>query len=139
MFYGDFRCLVASLSPTTTIYTASGVNTNYQWCGMGFSGLPNGLGWGGQEGYFGLFVASDMERAMSRPCATFANPRTLLSAEECGVAAVEVWLVEPVERDDEQEQKSVLDARGADKEFLKIAGVAADNSAGMRAAEPIEI
>lgn len=137
-FYGDFRCFVASLLPATTVYTPSGVNNNYQWCGIGFSGLPNGFGWGGQEGYYGLFVASDMEHAMSRPCATFANPRRLLSAEECGVAAVEVWLVEPAVQEEHEGPVSVLDARATDQQFLKLAGVTANHSAGYRADEPIE-
>lgn len=137
-FYGDFRCFVASLLPTTTVYTPSGVNSNFQWVGWGFSGLPNGVGFGGQEHYFGLYVALDMEHAMSRPCATFANPRSLLSAEECGVAAIEVWLVEAVEQDEQGAQTSVLDARATDNEFLKLAGVAANHSAGHRAEEPIE-
>lgn len=138
MFFGDFRCFVASLLPTTTVFLPCGINTNFQWCGMGFANLPNGLGFGGQEGFFGLFLSSDMEHAMSRPCATFANPRTLLSAEESDVAAVEVWLVEPVEQDEHAHNSSVLDARTADKQILKFAGVKVDHSAGYRADEPIE-
>lgn len=137
-FYGDFRCFVASLLPTTTIFLPSGVNTHYQWCGIGFTGLPNGIGWGGQENYFGLFIASDMEHAMSRPCATFANPRSLLSDEESDVAVVEVWLVEPVEQE-EHTSSSVLDSRVTDQQFLKLAGIHVNHSAGYRAEEPIEI
>lgn len=43
-FYGDFNCCVASLLPMTTVYRPSGVNGNYQWCGVGFQNLPNGIG-----------------------------------------------------------------------------------------------
>ena len=32
------------------LHHASGINQNFQWCGIGFSQLPNGLGWACSDG-----------------------------------------------------------------------------------------
>lgn len=44
-----------------------------QWCAYGFSQLPNGLGWGGQVGHYGVWLDATMDHGMSRPTATFAR------------------------------------------------------------------
>lgn len=49
-----------------------------QWCGIGFSQLPNGIGFGGQVGHFGLWLDHTMDSGMSRPAATFARWVALL-------------------------------------------------------------
>jgi hypothetical protein len=45
---GDHSNWVFGLLPAVLTYPASGINTNLQWCGQGFSQLPNGIGFGGQ-------------------------------------------------------------------------------------------
>lgn len=70
---GDFACCIFSLLPTARMYPASGINANLQWCGIGFTQLPNGLGFGGQVGHYGLYIDSTMDGGMSRPSATFAR------------------------------------------------------------------
>ena len=47
-FYGDYSSFLFTLEPQYTVYKPSGVNENFQWCGQGFSELPNGVGFGGQ-------------------------------------------------------------------------------------------
>jgi hypothetical protein len=44
-----------------------------QWCGIGFSQLPNGIGFGGQVGHYGLYIDSTMDQGMSRSAATYAR------------------------------------------------------------------
>lgn len=44
-----------------------------QWCGIGFSQLPNGIGFGGQVGHYGVWLDATMDHGMSRPAATFAR------------------------------------------------------------------
>ena len=60
------------------VHRATGMNTNYQWCGVGFNQLPNGLGFGGAQqaaaGQFALYVDSTLDKGMSRPLATFGSP-----------------------------------------------------------------
>jgi hypothetical protein len=43
-------------------------------CGLGFTQLPNGLGFGGQVGHFAMYVDSTLEAGISRPSATYASP-----------------------------------------------------------------
>jgi hypothetical protein len=45
---GDYASSIFSLLPQAHLYPASGINANLQWCGVGFSQLPNGIGFGGQ-------------------------------------------------------------------------------------------
>ena len=45
---GDFHSFVFSLLPDFRLHRPSGVNSNFQWTGVGFSQLPNGIGFGGQ-------------------------------------------------------------------------------------------
>ena len=66
--------------PTCTfqIFRATGINDKFQWCGIGFSQLPNGLGFGGAQGagnmgQFALYVDASLDGGMSRPIATFGN------------------------------------------------------------------
>ncbi len=82
---------------------------------------------------------------MSRPCATFANPDPLLSSPTPTLAVVEVWLLQPLETEDDEDgvpgqhtnkmgggTGSVLNTRAADQHFMKLAGVALDSSAAYR-------
>eukprot|EP00884_Botryococcus_braunii_P020275 jgi/Botrbrau1/6931/Bobra.0215s0010.1 len=142
-FYGNFSDRIFSLLPSLTVYPPSGVNQNFQFCGQGFARVPNGFGWGGQEGYFGLFVDGTLDTGMSRPSATYANP-CLASSEVFAVDELECWLVEqPVEEEDQPSARgghksgSVLD-RTEDRTFLSLAGKGAEASAGYRNAGPPE-
>lgn len=87
---------------------------------------------------------------MSRPCATFANPAPLLSSPTPTIAAVEVWLLEPLVGEEGEDgvvgttggrgsggagnvhASSVLTTHGSDRQFMKLAGVSVDSSAGYR-------
>lgn len=97
-FFGDYSSLLFTVQPTFRVFKASGANENFQWCGHGFSEIPNGVGFGGRMGYFSLFVDSSFETGMSRPTSTFGCP-CLASGETFKVKEVECWLVEPAEED----------------------------------------
>eukprot|EP00798_Chlamydomonas_sp_ICE-L_P021003 gene21003-27862_t len=67
------------MEPASRVYNATGINNNIQWCGVGFSQLPNGIGFGGASGeagvgHFSLHVDATLDKGMSRPIATFGNP-----------------------------------------------------------------
>ncbi|KAF8064560.1 Meak7 [Scenedesmus sp. PABB004] len=98
-FYGDFASSIFSLLPAARLHPASGINANIQWCGAGFRELPNGLGFGGQVGHFGVWVDATMDTGMSRPTATYASP-CLASAQTFEVGAVELWALAPPDEDD---------------------------------------
>ncbi|CAD7703382.1 unnamed protein product [Ostreobium quekettii] len=122
-FYGDYSSFLFTLDPHYSMYKASGSNDHFQWCGQGFSQLPNGVGFGGQVGHFGLFIDSTFDGGMSRPSATFSSP-CLASAQTFGVKDVECWLVEPVEDDElaPGDSSSVLDKYKEDQRVMELAG-----------------
>lgn len=45
---GNFSSFLFQLLPSVAVYTPSGVNQNFQYCGHNFASLPNGIGFGGQ-------------------------------------------------------------------------------------------
>jgi hypothetical protein len=138
-FYGDHASCVFSLLPEAHLYPASGINANIQWCGIGFTQLPNGIGFGGQVGHYGLWLDSTMDHGMSRPAATFASP-SLSSAEVFQVDAVEAWQLMPPQEDTAAGHKaggSVLDKAKEDQQILELAGVGKNYSAAVKD-EPIE-
>ncbi|KAJ3042754.1 hypothetical protein HK097_001908 [Rhizophlyctis rosea] len=101
-FYGDASSFLFSLQPTMQIYRASGINANYQYFNHGMHTLPNGIGFGGQLDYFGLWIDSSFERGHSRGdprSTTYDNPR-LSGSAEFEVDFVEAWLIKPKEVDD---------------------------------------
>mmetsp|Transcript_14049 Transcript_14049/g.30421 ORF Transcript_14049/g.30421 Transcript_14049/m.30421 type:complete len:469 (+) Transcript_14049:131-1537(+) len=147
-FYGDFTTFIFKLEPTAQVFPATGINTNFQWCGVGFSQLPNGLGFGGAQGatnmgQFALYLDSTLDEGMSRPIATFGNT-SLSTAQTFKVAAVECWLLavpEPEEdspHGNKKARRSVLDNAAQDRQFLGLAGVKVNNSEGVREALPEE-
>ncbi|WIA18905.1 hypothetical protein OEZ85_003577 [Tetradesmus obliquus] len=148
-FYGDYASSIFGLLPQARLYPASGINANLQWCGVGFTQLPNGVGFGGQVGHFGLFVDATLDTGMSRPCATYASP-CLASSQVFQVDVVEAWLLQPPEEEGQEGGAgtasgsssrgaglSALDKAKADRQILQWAGVDKNYSAGVKD-EPIE-
>jgi len=108
-FYGDGAAMLFGLLPCVNFYAASGINNNLQWCGVGFSELPNGVGFGGQQGHFGCFIDSSMETGQSRPNATFAAP-CLASQQVFHLDVVECWALKPADDDDPSSHSSASGA-----------------------------
>ena len=48
---GDLASFIFRLMPITAVFHPAGINNNIQYCGQGFSAIPNGVGFGGQVGY----------------------------------------------------------------------------------------
>uniref|UniRef100_G3N5N9 MTOR-associated protein MEAK7 n=1 Tax=Gasterosteus aculeatus aculeatus TaxID=481459 RepID=G3N5N9_GASAC len=94
-FQGDWRCFLFTVSPRLRVYKATGNNEHYKYLNHGQQTMPNGLGMGGQHGYFGLWLDSDFGRGHSRArpkCTTYGSPR-LSGEEDFSVDSVEVWAV----------------------------------------------
>jgi len=136
-FTGDFSCFVFSLRPKAAVYRPSGVNENFQWCGQGFNSLPNGFGFGGQTGYFAVYVDDTLEKGMTRAAATYNNP-AFAEEQLFEVETVECWLVEPSEEEHAAREKAgtVMDRYGQTSKFLSIAGAGSDHSAAYRHGRP---
>ena len=52
LFAGDLASFIFRLMPTTAVFHPAGINNNIQYCGQGFSAIPNGVGFGGQVATF---------------------------------------------------------------------------------------
>ena len=134
-FFGGFSCFLASLLPLARVHKPSGNNDHYVWCADGFESVPNGLGFGGQVGHFGVFVSSELESGHSRYSATYANKPVLGAGDAAGnfqLDAVEVWGVDAdalAECDEAAARAarkaaqggSVLDRFAQDRSFLQTA------------------
>ncbi|KAJ3157370.1 hypothetical protein HDU89_002784 [Geranomyces variabilis] len=115
-FAGDSRDFIFSLRPRLAIYRATGTNSNYHYFSCGASTFTNGLGFGGQLDYFGLFLSATFDAGHSKAAprsTTFGNPQ-LSAREEFRLDFVEAWLVKAKEVDDrlvdpKSAKRSVLD------------------------------
>ncbi|RKO82995.1 TLDc domain-containing protein, partial [Blyttiomyces helicus] len=68
---GDSSNFLFTLLPTLALYRPTSYNTNYQYFNYAMATLPNGLGFGGQMEYFGLWIDASFESGHSK-----AHPRS---------------------------------------------------------------
>ncbi|ORZ25698.1 TLD-domain-containing protein [Absidia repens] len=118
--------LDGSFSPHNMLglWNATSNNRHYQYLCWGKSSLPNGLGMGGQLEYAGLWIDADFIHGHSKgpTCSTYQSPQLSLK-DQFEVDEVEVWLVRPAIRDEDEDAQggSILD-RAEDMEFLEMSG-----------------
>uniref|UniRef100_A0A8B9XT32 MTOR-associated protein MEAK7 n=1 Tax=Bos mutus grunniens TaxID=30521 RepID=A0A8B9XT32_BOSMU len=94
-FQGDDRCFLFSVSPRMAVYTCTGYNDHYMYLNQGQQTIPNGLGMGGQHGYFGLWIDVDFGKGHSKAkptCTTYGSPQ-LSAQEDFQFQKMEVWAV----------------------------------------------
>lgn len=138
-FFGGYQTRLFALHPRAEVYKPTGSNTNCCWFAESFESVPNGLGFGGQVGHFGLYVSESLDTGHSRMSATFNNPPLMGTADLGGaftVDTVELWSVDLAALqafNDEAARAarkaaaaaagggSVLDTRAADRNFMQIA------------------
>ncbi|XP_035769356.1 MTOR-associated protein MEAK7 [Neolamprologus brichardi] len=127
-FQGDSRCFLFTVSPKLRVYTATGYNQHFMYLNQNQQTMPNGLGMGGQHGYFGLWLDSDFGRGHSRArpkCTTYGSPQ-LSGDEDFTLDSVEVWAVgkpaEPEEGEEGGVKKSILDVDPEAQALMEITG-----------------
>ncbi|NXM34363.1 TLDC1 protein, partial [Oxyruncus cristatus] len=136
-FQGDNRCFLFSVSPSLAVYTYTGYNDHFMYLNNGQQTMPNGLGMGGQHGYFGLWIDSDYGKGHSKAkprCTTYNSPQ-LSAKEDFTLDAMEVWAVGDVPESVTKGKKSILDVDPEAQALLEMAGKSRQ-SEGLR--EPIE-
>ncbi|XP_075017610.1 MTOR-associated protein MEAK7 isoform X5 [Calonectris borealis] len=135
---GDNRCFLFSVFPSLAVYTYTGYNDHYMYLNHGQQTMPNGLGMGGQHGYFGLWIDSDYGKGHSKAkprCTTYNSPQ-LSAKEDFTLDAMEVWAVGDLpESAGTKGKKSILDIDPEAQALLEMAGKSRQ-SEGLR--EPIE-
>ncbi|XP_056138204.1 MTOR-associated protein MEAK7 [Lampris incognitus] len=115
-FQGDSRCFLFTVFPRLCVYTSTGYNQHFMYLNQNQQTMPNGLGMGGQHGYFGLWLDSDFGHGHSRArpkCTTYGSPQ-LSGEEDFTLDSMEVWGVgkppEPEEVEGAANKRSILDA-----------------------------
>ncbi|KAF9941941.1 hypothetical protein BGZ67_003512 [Mortierella alpina] len=114
-FYGTDRSFLFTIRPQFRIYRPSKLNSNYQYLDSGTKTLPNGMGFGGQLRYFGLWLASDFQTGQSAAeplCSTFQSPR--LSKQQN-------FRLDEMEERDEEPKHSAMDAHPDAVALLEMA------------------
>lgn len=138
-YYGNFSSFLFQLLPKVAVFNPTGVNQNFQYCGHNFASLPNGVGFGGQVGYWSLFVDGLFETGMSHKGATYTNSAPLSADTKFEVDMVECWLTQqPEEEPVASAVGSVLDRFKEDRNLMALAGKGTSHSAGYREAPPEE-
>ncbi|XP_076849578.1 MTOR-associated protein MEAK7 isoform X2 [Brachyhypopomus gauderio] len=125
-FQGDSRCFLFSVYPSMRVFTCTGYNQHYMYLNQGQQTMPNGLGMGGQHGYFGLWLDCDFGRGHSRArprCTTYGSPQ-LSGDEDFTLDTVEVWGtgLPPEEQEQGENKKSVLDVDPEAQALLEMTG-----------------
>nr|XP_012593935.2 TLD domain-containing protein 1 isoform X2 [Microcebus murinus] len=124
-FQGDNNCFLFSIAPRMAVYTPTGYNDHYMYLNQGQQTMPNGLGMGGQHGYFGLWVDVDFGKGHSKAkptCTTYNSPQ-LSAAEDFRFDRMEVWAVgDPSESELAKSNKSILDVDPEARALLEISG-----------------
>ncbi|KAI7891710.1 TLD-domain-containing protein [Mucor mucedo] len=125
-WYGNSSNFLFRLTEGYGGWPGTTANGHYQYLCWGKKTLPNGMGLGGQFEYAGLWMETDFMHGHSRGgplCTTFDSPR-LSREENFLVDEVEVWLVKPLKRDENEEAMEgggVL-SHAQDMEFMEMAG-----------------
>lgn len=127
-FQGDSRCFLFTVFPRLRVYTATGYNQHFMYLNQNQQTMPNGLGMGGQHGYFGLWLDCDFGCGQSRArpkCTTYGSPQ-LSGEEDFTLDSMEVWAVgkspEPEEDQEGQGKKSILDLDPEVQAMMEMAG-----------------
>uniref|UniRef100_A0A3Q4B839 MTOR-associated protein MEAK7 n=1 Tax=Mola mola TaxID=94237 RepID=A0A3Q4B839_MOLML len=125
-FQGDSRCFLFTIFPRLRVYTTTGYNQHFMYLNQNQQTMPNGLGMGGQHGYFGLWLDSDFGSGHSRArpkCTTYGSPQ-LSGEEDFTVDSMEVWAVgkppEPEEGGDGK--RSILDEDSEVQAMIMVTG-----------------
>ncbi|KAG1454642.1 hypothetical protein G6F46_008656 [Rhizopus delemar] len=122
-WYGNSSNFLFRLEPSCRAWLGQNTNDHYQYLCWGKKSLPNGFGMGGQFDYCGLWIDSDFLHGHSRAgplCSTYKSPQ-LTKNDTFLVDQVEVWLMRPIEKDqDKMESKGVLNY-SEDMEFMEMA------------------
>lgn len=123
-FQASNQCFLFSLSPSMQFYQSSNINSNYVYLNGNMSTLPNGLGFGGQLEYFGLFLDDKLQSGHSKAhplCSTYSSP-CLSSSEYFEIDDIEVWLVKESPLSSDFHVRKETKDRTQTLQFLELAG-----------------
>ncbi|XP_076058148.1 MTOR-associated protein MEAK7-like isoform X2 [Oratosquilla oratoria] len=127
-FHGTHECFMFALSPRVGVFHTTGYNTNFMYLNyLEKNTMPNGLGIGGREELFGIWLDYDFGKGKIAPtCTTFRSPQ-LSPHTDIDVRRLEVWALGPEEEDSDEEEgtrkkKSALDKDPEARAMLEMMG-----------------
>lgn len=124
-FQGTPDSFLFALEPQVGIFHSTGFNNNFMYLNyLEKNTMPNGLGMGGREELFGLWLDYDFGKGSVAPtCTTFRSPQ-FSPNQEIEVKAVEVWALGPEDEDsdDEEGKRSALDKNPEASAMLEMMG-----------------
>lgn len=121
-FHGTSHNFMFTLEPKFQIYHSTGLNSNYQYLNTGTQSLPNGIGFGGQIDYFGLFLNAGLSgKCDADPRSTTFNSPVLSSKKEFNTKSIEIISIIQKECLNDDPADSIL-ANEQDAAFLEISG-----------------
>uniref|UniRef100_T1J516 MTOR-associated protein MEAK7 n=1 Tax=Strigamia maritima TaxID=126957 RepID=T1J516_STRMM len=124
-FRGTSESFLFSVKPKFNLYDATGYNNHFMYLNQNQQTLPNGLGFGGQLDYFGVWLNADFGTGKCSPtCITFNCPQ-LSAAQEFEISAVEVWRVGSEPKDEAEGMRddgSILDGNPEAAHLLEMMG-----------------
>lgn len=123
-YVGDSSSFLFSILPVMERFEPTGYNDHYQYLNVQQQTLPNGLGMGGQYGYFGFWLDAEFGSGhCSETCTTYRNYH-MLSAQKCfQIDHVEAWGVGPEpEVEEESKGRSVLDTETEARAVMEMSG-----------------
>jgi len=128
---GSETSFIFKLSSTVDVYPTTGYNDHFAYLNCHQTTLPNGLGMGGQYGYWGLWIDSQFGSGeCSESCTTYKNYRMLDPKKRFHIKSMEVWGVgEPPPTEEEmgvrttaKGGRSALDQDPTNTHILEMAG-----------------
>ncbi|PVU92492.1 hypothetical protein BB561_003799 [Smittium simulii] len=81
----------ATNAPAVQIFSTTGINSNFQYFNYGTTTLPNGLGFGGQHDFFGLWIDSSFTSGHSFQTATYLNKSPLSNKTEFEIQNISIY------------------------------------------------
>lgn len=136
-FYGNQNSFLFTVKPDMKLFNSSGFNDNFIYLNSNQQTLPNGLGFGGQFLYWGLWIDSEYGLGeCSKTCSTFTNYQMLSHDKQFKIMHIEIWgvgIAPPTA--EEKGERSVLDADPTASAILELAGKT-QHSAGLREPDP---
>ncbi|KAL9253700.1 MTOR-associated protein MEAK7-like protein [Drosera capensis] len=127
-FYGDMKSFLFQLYKKASIFRPTGANNSLQWFAVNYSSesIPNGIGFGGRVGHFGLFISASFDQGHSFSCSTFGSP-CLSKANQIFPEVIECWGI--VTKAMQQERTdavrgTVLERFKEERNMLNMVGIA---------------
>uniref|UniRef100_A0A1B6C7T1 MTOR-associated protein MEAK7 n=1 Tax=Clastoptera arizonana TaxID=38151 RepID=A0A1B6C7T1_9HEMI len=126
-FVGNETCFLFKLAPAVKVFTSTGYNNHYMYVNCNQPTFPNGLGMGGQFGFFGFWLDSDFGHGESSDfCITYRNYEMLSAEPKFNIRHLEIWGVgDPPPTPEELGERpttSVLDKDPTVTQMLEMIG-----------------